>query len=401
MGQVRFAGALVFQQLDAGHLHRDIRLDAFRLNRTAVRRVVARGGQLQGVVAADRQHRLHRALAEGAGAHHHGAALVLQGAGDDFRRRGGAAVDQHHQGQAFDLIARVGFVVVAALALAALGVDDQPGVEEQVADFHRAAEHAARVVAQVEDQPAQLAFGFQFVEGFLGFVAGVVLELGHAQVAVAGLQHFAFHAFHFDAVTLERHRARLFLAVAEHRKGHFRTRFAAHQLHRFRQAQAFDEGVVDLEDQVAGLDVGAAGGGVVDRRDHFDEAVFHGHFQTQAAELAAGGGLQVLELVRGQVGGVRVQLHQHAADRRLDQLFLVHVLHIGAAHPLQHFREGAQLGDRHAVLAGLLIDFRVGGQGRGGDGYGEEQGGAQSGAAEQGVRRFQHVIPQTKGIIGH
>ena len=63
--------------------------------------------------------------------------------------------------------------------------------------------------------------------------------------------------------------------------------------------------------EFGGLDVGAAGGGVVDRRDHFDEAVFHGHFQPQAGDLilkiddtfVKGLSLaEAVELMRGEAG---------------------------------------------------------------------------------------------------
>ena len=68
--------------------------------RAAGGRVVARRGQPHGAVARQRDHGLHRALAEAARADQHRPVLVLQRAGDDLAGRGRAAVDQHHQRQA-------------------------------------------------------------------------------------------------------------------------------------------------------------------------------------------------------------------------------------------------------------------------------------------------------------
>ena len=70
--------------------------DAERLDRAPAGRVVARGGELDRGVVAQRHDGLHRALAEGLRAHHLGALVVLQRAGDDLRGRGRAAVHQHH-----------------------------------------------------------------------------------------------------------------------------------------------------------------------------------------------------------------------------------------------------------------------------------------------------------------
>src|SRR5688572_19184371 len=65
----------------------DVRLDAAFLHRPARRRVVARGRELEGRIAGQRQQRLDAALAEAALAHDQRAALVLQRAGDDLARR--------------------------------------------------------------------------------------------------------------------------------------------------------------------------------------------------------------------------------------------------------------------------------------------------------------------------
>ncbi len=78
------------------------------------------------LVVVQRQHGLHRALAEAVGAHQYRALVILQGAGDDFRSRGAAAVDQHHQWYAFAGIGRVGVEAQLGVGDTPFGVDDQP-----------------------------------------------------------------------------------------------------------------------------------------------------------------------------------------------------------------------------------------------------------------------------------
>ena len=136
--QIGFLDALTI--LFTGNLgarHFDVRNDALGLDRTALRCVVQGRGELQGAIVVQRQHGLHRALAEAVGAHQHAALVILQGAGDDFRSRGAAAVDQYHQWHAFAGVGRVGIETQFGVGDTALGVDDQAFLEEVIGDFHR------------------------------------------------------------------------------------------------------------------------------------------------------------------------------------------------------------------------------------------------------------------------
>ncbi|MPM90811.1 hypothetical protein SDC9_137933 [bioreactor metagenome] len=105
----------------SGFVHPHVGHDALGLDGAAAWRVVARGGQLDAGVGAERAHGLHRALAEGLRAHDGGALVILQRTGHDFAGRGRAFVDQHHQrhlleggGQAAQRIAAATGIVVRA-----------------------------------------------------------------------------------------------------------------------------------------------------------------------------------------------------------------------------------------------------------------------------------------------
>src|SRR3990167_4348798 len=154
-GEVGFLEVLVVLFAgDLGAADFDVRHDALGLDGTAVGGEVQRGGDLQGAVVVQRQYGLHRAFAEAVGAHQYAALVVLQGAGDDFRGRGAAAVDQYHQWHAFAGIGRVGGEAQFGVGDAALGVDDQALLQEVIGDLHGRLQHAAGIVAQVEDDAA-------------------------------------------------------------------------------------------------------------------------------------------------------------------------------------------------------------------------------------------------------
>ena len=87
-------------------------------------REIFRRGQLQGLSVPQRDHRLHRALAEGALAHERGAPVVAQRASDDLRARRRAAVDQHDDGPAREQVAGRGVHLESSLGRAAIGPHD-------------------------------------------------------------------------------------------------------------------------------------------------------------------------------------------------------------------------------------------------------------------------------------
>ncbi len=89
-------------------------------------------------------------------------------------------------------------------------------------------------------------------------------------------------------------------------------------------------GVVDLDDQVTGLDAGAKRGRVLDRRNDLDDAVFDADLDAQAAELALGRDLQFLVRIGVEKVRVRVQPVDHAVDGFLDELVIGHRLDVVA-----------------------------------------------------------------------
>ena len=84
-------------------IEHDVRNNAGGLNRFSTGRVIARNGDFQAGFRPKRPYRLDRTFAERLPAHDGGPLVVLQGARNDFTGRGRSFVDQHHQGNCFDL----------------------------------------------------------------------------------------------------------------------------------------------------------------------------------------------------------------------------------------------------------------------------------------------------------
>src|SRR5690606_15471093 len=139
-------------------------------------------------------------------------------------------------------------------------------------------------------------------------------------VADAVVEHLRLDRLDLDDVAHDRHDDRRRLALARNRQDDLRLGLAPHHLDRFTERQPLGGRGVDLDDQVARLDAGPGRRGVLDRGDHLDEAVLGADLDAQPAELALRADLEFPERVGVQVGRVRIEPRQHAADRLGDEL---------------------------------------------------------------------------------
>ncbi len=244
-------------------------------------------------------------------------------------------------------------------------------------------EQAAGVVAQVEYEPLERTIPEQLVEVLDHRRTRVLLERGDAQVAVAILDQFRLDALHLDHFARQGDVDRFCLPLADDRQSDLRLRLAAHALDGVGQRQPLDERVVDLEDEVAGLDSRPVGRRVLDRRDDLDQTVFHADLDTDAAELALRSYLQVLERVGIKVARVGVEVREHAADGMGDQLLVFDRLDIAALDRVEHFGKGAQFLDGQAGSRFLVRDRRK----LQADQYAAQQ----SGADQPGLSQLAHL----------
>ena len=361
-------GDVLVRQADCSDFN--VRLDSCPLDRAACRRVVARRGQAHSALArSERQHGLHRALAERGRPHDHCALAVLQRAGDDLGRGGRTAIHKHHDRYIRES-GGADSVVAALVALAtAAGRDDFAAIDEARCDLDRGLEKSARIITQVEHEALEAAAHVlaHLLKAAVERLHGLLVEGGDAQIADIA-DGFRLDDFRPDDFAGQRHIER-FDILAHDGDVDGRADRAAHLLHGIVQRQADDGLAIDGGEKVARLDPGARSRRAVHRGHDLHEAVLRCDLDAEAAILAGRLRLHVLEVIGVEIGGVRVKRGQHAVDRSLDRFGrfkLGHVIGLGLG---QDVGEQVELLKHLRLLRGLV---RRHGEGRNTNRRGEQ-----------------------------
>ena len=182
----------------------------------------------------------------------------------------------------------------------------------------------------------------EFVQRFLQIVAGALFEAADADVVVAVTQILGLDRLYLDDLARHGHREQLGHALAMDGQVDLAALRPAHPLDRVGQRHALGKVVVDLDDLVARLDPGLVGGSVLDRRNHGQQIILDGDFETQPAEAAAGFDFEVTIEVGREVGAMRVERSQHPGYRAVDKLLGGDRLDVVLLHDRQHVGEGRQ-----------------------------------------------------------
>ena len=283
--------------------------------------------------------------------------MILQRAGDDLGGGGGPGVDQHHQRDAVEDVGALGAEGELRVVHPSLGIDDGPLGQKRIGHRDRCVQYAPGIVSEIEDQALEVA-----VAGFLPEMgdrlaqafAGADLELADPDVSVSRLQRAAAHAGDVDHVPGDGDPDGPIHAFPHDREHDVGAGCSAHHLHRFGQRHPLHRRVVEPDHQVSRLHAGALCGRVVDGRDHLDEPVLHADLDPQAPELPARARLQLLVVVRDEVGGVRIEPGQHPADCVLEQRLVVDRLDVIVLDLGEDLREGAQILQRQRCLGVAL-----------------------------------------------
>ncbi len=175
---------------------------------------------------------------------------------------------------------------------------------------------------------------------------GVLVEARHADVADIAFAVPA-HLVHRDDGARQRHVERLLgrglVGGAQDGQRDLGADLAAHLVDRVVEVEALHRDAVDRGDIVAGLQAGARGGRIVDRRNDLHQAVLHRHFDADAAERALGLDLHVGERLGVHVAGMRIEAGDHAVDRGVDELAVIHRADIFGTHRLEGVAEEIEL----------------------------------------------------------
>ena len=254
----------------------DVGHDTDALNRDVAGREVLRHGELQRRVVLELVQDLHRALAEALLADDQRAIVILERAGHDFARGRAHAIDQQDDG-----VARLGpaplGVLFGALARVLRGRrHDGAVVEEGVGNLHRLIEKAARVAAEVEDEPHH-ALLVQVGQGLAEVALRVALEVLDFDVADVVAEHAVLDGGNRDSGAGELDTAGvapLFgLVLSANEDFDLGAGRAAQAIDRLLQGHVERRLRVDLHDAVSALQARLGRRRVGDRFDHREEAV--------------------------------------------------------------------------------------------------------------------------------
>ena len=133
----------------------DVGLDTLGLDGAAVRGVVACRGQFDRRAVAQGQNGLYRALAEGALTQNQRSAVIFSAPATISEADAEPPLTSTTSGAPFSKSPGVAFEALVGAVAATLGLDDGAIFKEIVRHIHRAVQHPARVVAQVQHQSSQ------------------------------------------------------------------------------------------------------------------------------------------------------------------------------------------------------------------------------------------------------
>ena len=229
--------------------------------------------------------------------------MILQRTRHDFGCRSRAAIDQHDHRLALRQIAARGVEPLTILRVASARRNDLSLFQEGIGHLDRLSEQAARVVAQVQHNAADIVDAAQFLDRLLQSLfqvrIGLVVEGRHTQDNRIA-HHTAAHRCQLDGVADDRDVERIGHAFAHDGQHDFRPDRPAHLFHGLVQQQPHQVFTVHLGDEIARLNAGRGCGRVIHGRDDFHKAVFLRDLDAQAPEFAARLHLHVVEIIRRQ-----------------------------------------------------------------------------------------------------
>ena len=273
-------------------------------------------------VVAQRQNILHQALAEGTFAYDDTTVIVLDGTCHNLAGRGAVAVNEDGQGD-IEVNRVVGgrMQAVGRGGLAFHGDDGLPFGDEHIDDVDRFVHQAAAIATQVEHKAFELAFLTHLCKLLLhlfGSVAGesTQLEVGNAIVEQLIIRYVVdLHLLAFQSLFNG-----FLLTVTLEFQRHLGARLSLQQVTDFLGVFLLTVDTIHLKDDIAGDDTCfLCRPAIVGVGDTGKLAVILDD-GTDAAILARGHKLGVLDVRLGDENGVRVKAVEHGLDGSLVEL---------------------------------------------------------------------------------
>ena len=292
---------------------------------------------------------LHRPLTVGLLTDDGRATMILQSTRHDLGCGGRARVDQHHQRRAVEIVARLRVHFETCIGCAAVRRHDHAFVEECIGHTDGRIEQAARIVAQVEHQSAQLAIVLllQLGDSRLQIGRRRLTEVRDLDVAIAWLEQPMLDAVKLHVLACQHEIQRFGRGVAGDGDLDRRARFATHTIDRVVQILEIHRHFIDGENPVACQHARLVRRAAFDRIDDTDRAILERDFDSHTRVFARGADADLVQLVGIEEGGVRIEIGDDSADGRIHQLLVGHLLDVVVADQFDYFGEQARILPRH------------------------------------------------------
>ena len=190
----------------------------------------------------------------------------------------------------------------------------------------------------------------QRIELVAEFLHGGGGESAHLDVAHFRGGHVGgFHAVNGDLVAGDAEFQQLVLPAAVDRYVHLAAFLSTQAFHHIAVLETYagHELFIDLHDAIARTDAEAFTGATGDRIHHIDGIADDVELDADAFEIAFERFVHLLELLLGDVDGMRIELLEHLHDRGINELLLVHIVHVHALHVVE---QGFDLAHGHGMI---------------------------------------------------
>ena len=319
------------------------------LDEPPARRVVVRGGEREARPAADAVDGLHERLAERRFADDVGAVVILQRARHDLRRARAAAVRHDDDRDIGELAVFGRAVILVGVGHAAARVDDHLAARHELVDhLDGLIERAARIVADVEQQPAH-AFRRERLQRAAQIAIRVLAEVAQLDVTGARVDHEKRrHGGNGDLVAHELDVDHVRVTAPPQRNLHRRTARAAQLLHRLIGVPALRAFARDVRDDVALPHALFVGRRSLEHELRDDVAVHGADLDPDAVVVPFLPLAHLRVLARVEEARVRIERREHAAHRAVHQAIRIDLVDVAGF-------DGAQRGRERLVVIRHLV----------------------------------------------
>jgi len=275
--------------------------------------------------------------------------MILERPGNDLRGAGAASVDQDDDRVVGLLLTKRGLEELVRLRHSPPGGNYQRlggrVADEAVGHLHRRTQQAARIEAEIDHETFQpTSTGPEILECLPELVAGMLLELGDPDQAVARFQNAGLDALDPDDVA-RKPEGQLPGGIApQNGQRDPCPLFPAHPLDRSRDAHAVSRHPVNAPDMIIGLNAGPEGGGIVDGCDDRQAPLLQPQLNPDPAEGPRHLHLHLVERFRRQIRAMGIESSQHAVNHAFDKLLVIDLFHVAFRNGFIRLAEEVEVG---------------------------------------------------------